>query len=63
MLCLLLGPPGFNCLFVFFVGIELYVLLSHYLCFNSFLYLDLYVLGDGSWYQTSMCLDPRQNLR
>ena len=26
-----------------------YVLLSPYLCFISFLYLDLYVLGDGTW--------------
>ena len=26
-------------------GIQFYLLLSHYLCFISFLYLDLYVLG------------------
>ena len=25
---------------------QLYVLLMQYLCFNSFLYLDAYVLGD-----------------
>ena len=31
---------------VFCYGIQLYVLLSPYLCFISFLYLDLYVLGD-----------------
>ena len=30
-------------------GIQLYVLLSPYLCFISFLYLDVYVLGDNSW--------------
>ena len=30
-------------------SIQLYVLLSPYLCFISFLYLDLYVLGDNSW--------------
>ena len=30
-------------------GIQFYVLLSPYLCFISFLYLDLYVLGDNSW--------------
>ena len=30
-------------------GIQLYVLLSPYLCFISFLYLDLYVLGDDAW--------------
>ena len=29
--------------------IQLYVLLSPYLCFISFLYLDIYVLGDNSW--------------
>ena len=27
-------------------GIQFYLLLSPYLCFISFLYLDLYVLGD-----------------
>ena len=37
-------------LFDFFCyGIQLYVLLSPYLCFICFLYLDLYVLGDESW--------------
>ena len=29
--------------------IQFYVLLIPYLCFISFLYLDLYVLGDNSW--------------
>ena len=29
--------------------IQLYVLLSPYLCFISFLYLDLYALGNDSW--------------
>ena len=29
-------------------GIQFYVLLSPYLCFISFLYFDLYVLGDGA---------------
>ena len=39
-------------------GIQFYLLLSPYLCFISFLYLDLYVLGDdalisyGSFVQT-----------
>ena len=48
----------------FCFGIQLYVLLSHYLCFISFLYLDLYVFGDlGVFHanQTSMCLDPHLN--
>ena len=30
-------------------GIQFYVLLSHYLCFISFSYLDLYVLEDDAW--------------
>ena len=30
-------------------GIQFYVLLIPYLCFISFLYLDLYVLGDDAW--------------
>ena len=29
-------------------GIQFNLLLSPYLCFISFLYLDLYVLGDGA---------------
>ena len=29
--------------------IKFYVLLSPYLCFIAFLYLDLYVLGDDAW--------------
>ena len=37
-------------LFDFFCyGIQLYVLLSPYLCFITFLYLDLYVLEDDPW--------------
>ena len=39
--------PTRACLLDFFCsGIQLYVLLSPYFCFISFLYLDLYVLGD-----------------
>ena len=34
---------------LFCSGIQFYVLLSPYLCFISFLYLDLYVLGDDAW--------------
>ena len=30
-------------------SIQFYVLLSHYLCFISFLYLDLDVVGDDAW--------------
>ena len=42
--------PARVSLFDFFCYcIQLYVLLSPYLCFISFLYLDLYVLGDELW--------------
>ena len=38
------------CLLDFFCSsIQFYVLLSPCLCFISFLYLDLYVLGNGAW--------------
>ena len=30
-------------------GVQVYVLLSPYLCFISFLYLDFYLLGDDAW--------------
>ena len=33
---------------IFYSGIQLYILLSHYLCLISFLYLDLYLLGDDT---------------
>ena len=31
-----------------YLGIKLYILLRPYLCFISFLYLDLYLLGDDA---------------
>ena len=58
MLWLLSGPPGLSVGFSLLDDIQFYVLLSPYLCFISFLYLDLYVLGDdaliiyGSFMQT-----------
>ena len=39
-------PTGVYLLDFFCSRIQLYLLLSPYLCFISFLYLDLYVLGD-----------------
>ena len=51
-------PAGAYLLDFFCSGIQFYLLLSPYLCFISFLYLDLYVLGDyalisyGSFMQT-----------
>ena len=38
-------PTGGYLLDFFCSGIQFYLLLSPYLCFTSFLYLDLYVLG------------------
>ena len=46
MLWLFVGPNGVYLLDFFCSGIQFYLLLSPYLCFISFLYLDLYVLGD-----------------
>ena len=40
-------------------GSQFYVLLSPYLCFISFLYIDLYVLGDNSWISTVNVLKVR----
>ena len=42
-------PTGVQLLGFFSSLIQLYKLLSPYLCFIFFLYLDLYVLGDDSW--------------
>ena len=50
MLWLFVGPTweGNYLLDFFCSGIQFYLLLSPYLCFISFLYLDLYVLGDDA---------------
>ena len=48
MFWLLSGPPGLTCLIAFDPEVQFYVLLSPYLFFISFLYLDLYVLGDDA---------------
>ena len=59
----MLGPDVMS--FVTPTSIQLYVLLSPYLCFISILYLGLYVLGDklGIFHVnlTSMCIDPHQD--
>ena len=48
MFWLFVGPTGV-CLVDFFCsGIQFYLLLSPYLCFIYWLYLDLYVLGDDA---------------
>ena len=48
MLWLLVGPIGVYLLDFFCSGIQFYLLLSPYLCFNCFLYLNLYILGDDA---------------
>ena len=48
MLWLFVGPTGVYLLGFFCSSIQFYVLLSPYICFISFLYLDLYVLGDDA---------------
>ena len=45
---LFVGPTGVYLLDFFCSGIQFYVLLSPYLCFISFLYLDLYFLRDDT---------------
>ena len=46
MLRLFFGPTGVYLVDFICSGIQFYLLLSPYLCFISFLYLDLYVLRD-----------------
>ena len=70
MLWLFAGPIGVYLLYFFCSGIQCYLLFSPYLCFNSFLYLDLYVLGDdaliskGSFMQANyLCVLSTSDLR
>ena len=44
MLCLWSGQR----LDIVYSGIQMYILLSDYLCFISFLFLNLYLLGDDA---------------
>ena len=48
MLLLFVWPTGVYLLDFFCSGTQFYLLLSTYLCFIFFLYLDLYVLGDDA---------------
>ena len=48
MLWLFVGLTEIYLLDFFCSGIQFYLLLKPYLCFVSFLYLDLYVLGDDA---------------
>ena len=49
MLLTVVRSTGAYLLDFFCYRIQFYVLLSPYLCFISFLYLDLFVLGDDAW--------------
>ena len=48
MLWLFVGPSGFTCWISFAAVVQFYLLLSPFLFSISFLYLDLYVLGDDA---------------
>ena len=48
MLWLFVGPTGVYLLDLFYSGIQFNLLLTPYLCFISFLYLGLYVLGNDT---------------
>ena len=48
MLWLFVGPIGVYLFDFFCSGIQFYLLLSPYLCFDSLLYLALCVLGDDT---------------
>ena len=49
MLLAVVLPTWVYLLDFFCFGIQFYVLLSPYLCFISFLYLDLHVIGNDAW--------------
>ena len=48
MLWLFVGPNGVYLFDFFCSGIQVYLLLSPFLCFITLLYLTLYVLGDDA---------------
>ena len=48
MLWLFVWPTGVYLLDFFCSGIQFYLLLRPFFCLTSFLYLDLYVLGDDA---------------
>ena len=48
MLWLCVVPTRVYLLYFFCTGIQFYLLLSPYLFFISFLYVDVYVLGDDA---------------
>ena len=65
MLWLFIGPTGAYLLDFFCSGVQFYLLLSHCLCFVSFLCLGLCVLDNGALMglgsfvrRVSVCLGP-----
>ena len=58
MLRLFVGPTGVYLLDFFCSGIQFYLLLSPYICFISFLYLYLYVLGDDALISWGLSCKP-----
>ena len=56
MLWLFVEPTGVYLLNL--LRYSVYLLLSPYLCFISFLYLDLYVLGDGALISQEYFMQP-----
>ena len=59
MVWLFVGPTGFFVLDFFCYVIQFYLLLSPYLCFISFLYLDLYVLEDDALISKGSCMQTK----
>ena len=58
MLWLFVGPTVVYLLDFFCSSIQFYLLLSPYLCFISFLYLDLYVLEDDALISKELSCKP-----
>ena len=60
------GPTGVSLFDFFYSCVQLYIRLNTYVCFISFFYVDLYLLGDDTSIsifhanQSSICLDPHQ---
>ena len=48
MRLLFVGPSGVYLLDFVCSGVQFYLLLSPYFCLTTFLYLDLFVLGDDA---------------
>ena len=58
MLWLFVRPTRVYLLDFICSGIQFYLLLSPYLCFISFLYLDLYIIGDDALMSKGLSWKP-----